>query len=169
MPRIAILESCSTRAALLGQPMALAGHELHYAAAQPDVEEIVRFRPQIIVAGVYRSSSFTSWLGRDEDARFPGLGGVGGLLALDRRGVLRSAAVVLVAYGLEERELQGRLRYELFLECHVEPGLGLPIAAEICLMRADELAGLFPPVPLPPEGSERLTGLVLRWGSLPRR
>lgn len=112
MLRIALLNDHQMVLTALEAPLIQAGHQVRSDVSPIDWEAVVRFDPQVIIAGISRSREAVgrAILDPSEDA-------VGYRALLDMRNypAITAVPIVLVGMGIDERELPVPTHYDLFL------------------------------------------------------
>lgn len=130
MARVAILDAFEELAQLLAEPLRGSQHEVLVEVIPVDFERLIRFGPDVIVAVLYRmNKAFDRAI---EQAELDILGYIP-LLSLKRYSALRAVPLLLVGYGLHERDIPNDC-------CDYEAFLSLPKDVRLFSRKAEELA-----------------------------
>lgn len=116
-------------AKLIGVPLMEAGHEVLSQLSPVDFEKVLAFRPQVIVAGIYRKRQTGGLAGESE------LVGLESLRQLAAYPASLTVPLLLVGIGLDEGDIPIATRYDLFLQFPEEMAAYVPKVEELSTKR----------------------------------
>ncbi|MFN3431417.1 MAG: hypothetical protein ACK46X_15875, partial [Candidatus Sericytochromatia bacterium] len=146
MARIAIIDEDPDNGTLLATSFSEAGHDVIVASSPRGIVEVAFFDPIVVFMSLYRRpGAYGRPIGRfDED-----VGGTDSVLVVDRLPGLCDVPRIVIGHGLDETDLPRHLDYMVYMACHVEPAIALPIVGGLCLAHLSALAPVQAPEPEP--------------------
>lgn len=146
MARIVIIDEDRDNGTLLGATFAAAGHDVVVVSSPGGIMAAAAFAPIVVFMSLYRRPDT---YGRPIGRFWEDVGGTDSVRVVERQPGLRDVPRIVIGHGVDEADLPRHLDYMVYMACHVEPAIALPIVGGLCLAHLPALAPVPQPAPEP--------------------
>jgi CheY-like chemotaxis protein len=162
MARIVIIDEDRDNGTLLAATFAAAGHDVVVVSSPAGIVEVQAFAPIIVFMSLYRRPDA---FGRPIGRFWEDVGGADSVRVVERLPGLRDVPRIVIGHGVDAADLPRQLDYMVYMACHVDPAIALPIVGGLCLAHLPALAPAPAPEPVEAVEPTPYTAVIIHCGT----